>query len=101
MIEETPWLRQAQNESQARRNVGILFDENRLNSEMEATLRKLTDMQLNDGRWPWFPGGHGDDFITLYIVTGFGRLRHLGLDTLRRPGGPLAGAAGCVDDGAV
>jgi uncharacterized protein YfaS (alpha-2-macroglobulin family) len=85
MIEETPWLRQAQNESQARRNVGILFDENRLTSEMEATLRKLTDMQLNDGRWPWFPGGQGDDFITLYIVTGFGRLRHLGLDLSPAP----------------
>ncbi len=80
MIEETPWLQQAMNESQARKNVGILFDENRLNNETEATLRKLTDMQLNDGRWPWFPGGMANDYITLYITTGFGRLRHLGVD---------------------
>src|SRR5215207_3300724 len=80
MIEETPWLRQAQNESQARRNVGILFDENRLNYETEANLRKLAEMQLNDGSWPWFPGGKGNDFITLYITSGFGRLRHLGVD---------------------
>jgi uncharacterized protein YfaS (alpha-2-macroglobulin family) len=85
MLEETPWLRQAQNESQARRNVGILFDENRLTSEMDSMLRKLTDMQLNDGRWPWFPGGQGNDYITLYIVTGFGRLRHLGLDLSPAP----------------
>jgi uncharacterized protein YfaS (alpha-2-macroglobulin family) len=80
MIEETPWLRQADSESQARRNIGILFDENRLNYETEATLRKLTEMQLGDGRWPWFPGGRGNDYITLYITTGFGRLRHLGAD---------------------
>jgi uncharacterized protein YfaS (alpha-2-macroglobulin family) len=80
MIEETPWLRQANHESQARRNVGILFDNNRLDNETDATLRKLTDMQLDDGRWPWFPGGPGNDYITLYIVTGFGRLRHLGGD---------------------
>src|SRR5208282_193259 len=79
-LEETPWIRQAQNESQARRNVGILFDDNRLNYETDATLRKLTEMQLQDGRWPWFPGGPGNDYITLYIVTGFGRLRHLGAD---------------------
>jgi uncharacterized protein YfaS (alpha-2-macroglobulin family) len=80
MLEETPWVRQAQDESQARRNVGILFDDNRLNYETDATLRKLTEMQLQDGRWPWFPGGPGNDYITLYIVTGFGRLRHLGAD---------------------
>jgi len=85
MLEETPWLRQGQNESQARRNVGILFDDNRLNYETDATLRKLTDMQLADGRWPWFPGGPGNDYITLYIVTGFGRLRHLGADIAVAP----------------
>jgi hypothetical protein len=78
MLEETPWLRQAQSESQARRNIGILFDDNRLDYETDATLRKLAEMQLEDGRWPWFPGGQGNDYITLYIVTGFGRLRHLG-----------------------
>jgi len=80
MLEETPWLRQAQNESQARKNVGILFDDNRLNYEMDATLRKLIELQLNDGSWPWFPGGQGNDYITLYITTGFGRLRRLGVD---------------------
>lgn len=80
LIEETPWLRQAQNESQARQNVGILFDDNRLSYETDATLRKLTQMQLGDGLWPWFPGGRGNEYITLYIVTGFGRLRHLGAD---------------------
>jgi hypothetical protein len=80
LIEETPWWRQARSESQARRNVGILFDENRLNYETERTLQKLTEMQLPDGSWPWFPGGRGNDYITLYITTGFGRLRHLGAD---------------------
>ncbi len=85
MVEETPWLRQAQAESQARRNVGILFDDNRLNSEMQATLRKLADMQFADGSWPWFPGGPRSDYITLYIAAGFGRLRHLGVDIQAAP----------------
>ncbi|MBM3891144.1 MAG: alpha-2-macroglobulin family protein, partial [Verrucomicrobia bacterium] len=80
MIEETPWLRQAQSESQARKNVGILFDANRLDNETERVLQKLTEAQLPDGAWPWFPGGRGNDYITLYITTGFGRLRHLGAD---------------------
>ncbi len=80
MLEETPWLRQAQSESQARKNVGLLFDDNRLNSELERASRKLTDAQLPDGAWPWFPGGAANDYITLYITTGFGRLRQLGAD---------------------
>jgi uncharacterized protein YfaS (alpha-2-macroglobulin family) len=36
-------------------------------------------MQYPDGSWPWFPGGRGDDYITLYIATGYGRMRHLGV----------------------
>lgn len=78
LLEETPWWRQAQNESQARKNIGILFDDNRLDAERQLTLRQLTEGQQGDGAWPWFPGGRGNDYITLYIATGFGRLRHLG-----------------------
>ncbi len=82
ILEETPWFRQAQAESQARRNVGILFDENRLDAEITRTLSKLAEMQLADGAWPWFPGGPPNDYITLYITTGFGRLRHLGVKNI-------------------
>ena len=79
LLEETPWVRQAQAESQARKNVGILFDENRLNAETAGLTNKLGQMQYADGSWPWFPGGRGDEYITLYITTGYARLRHLGV----------------------
>jgi uncharacterized protein YfaS (alpha-2-macroglobulin family) len=79
MLEETPWLRQAHAESQARRSVGILFEANRLDEETSRALRELSDMQLSDGLWPWFPGGPPNPYISLYITTGFGRLRALGV----------------------
>ena len=79
MLEETPWVRQAQAESQTRRNVGVLLDENRLNDETARAMQKLSQQQLEDGAWPWFPGGPQNDTMTLYIATGFGRLRHLGV----------------------
>src|SRR6266581_2029186 len=60
-LEETPWLRQAQSENQARRNVGILFDDDRLSLETDRALQKLAELQLADGSWPWFPGGQGND----------------------------------------
>ncbi len=80
LLAETPWVRQAQSESQTRRNLGVLFDDNRLNYELDKAQTKLADMQNGDGSWPWFPGGPANDYITLYITTGFGRLRHLGVD---------------------
>ncbi len=80
MIEETPWLRQANSESEARRNVGVLFDANRLNDESARILNQLAERQLNDGLWPWFPGGRPSEYISLYIATGFARLRHLGAE---------------------
>ncbi len=80
LISETPWLRQANAESQARRNVGILFQQGRLDTETARLIDKLEAMQLPDGMWPWFAGGRGNEYITLYITTGFGRLRHLGVD---------------------
>lgn len=79
MVEETPWLRDAMKESEARRNVGILFDDNRLNEETGRLMRKLADLQNPSGAWPWFPGGPDNEYITLYITTGFGRLRQLGV----------------------
>ncbi|MBI4025679.1 MAG: hypothetical protein HY360_11915 [Verrucomicrobia bacterium] len=85
MLEETPWHRQAQSESQARRDVGILFDDNRLEDETARTLKKLSEMQNENGMWPWFPGGRGNEYITLYITTGFGRLRHLGVNLSMDP----------------
>ncbi|MEO6006049.1 MAG: alpha-2-macroglobulin family protein [Opitutus sp.] len=79
LIEETPWLRQAQSETQARKNVGLLFDRNRLDDESARVLRALSERQASDGLWSWFPGGRPSEYISLYIMTGFGRLRHLGV----------------------
>ncbi|MCK5684909.1 alpha-2-macroglobulin family protein, partial [bacterium] len=79
LLEETPWVVQAKNETQAKKNVGILFEKNTLTSNLTSAFDKLEKMQLSAGAWPWFPGGRPSEFITLYVVTGFGKLRHLGV----------------------
>ena len=85
-LAETPWVRQAETESQSRRRVGILFDENRLQRETSRASAELTQRQRPDGAWSWLPGGPANDYITLYIVTGMGRLRHLGIELDTTPG---------------
>jgi len=79
LLQESPWVLQAKAESQAKQNVGLLFEDNRMRQELKQAVAKLEGMRLGDGSWPWFPGGRGNLFITLYIVTGMGRLRHLGV----------------------
>jgi uncharacterized protein YfaS (alpha-2-macroglobulin family) len=79
LLQESPWVLEAKAETQAKQNVGLLFDENRMRGELAGALLKLQMMQLSDGSWPWFPGGRGNEYITLYILTGFGRLKHLGV----------------------
>ncbi len=79
-LQETPWVLDAKNENEQKHHIGVLFEEARLEREIEAATKKLNNMQLGDGSFPWFPGGHGNSFITLYIMTGFGRLKHLGVD---------------------
>jgi uncharacterized protein YfaS (alpha-2-macroglobulin family) len=80
MIAESPWLADGKDESQARRNVGNLFDTNRMKNEIQKAANRLREMQLSDGAWPWFPGGRANDYLTLYITTGFGRLRKMGAE---------------------
>lgn len=80
LIAESPWLLAARDQSRARRHVGLLFDANRMRNELQKALGQLEEMQHSDGAWPWFPGGPANDYITLYVTTGFGRLRHLGVD---------------------
>ena len=63
----------------------MLFDDNRLDDELSRQMFKLSEMQLQDGAWPWFPGGAANEYITLYIATGFGRLRHLGVQVDTAP----------------
>ncbi|MEM9410778.1 MAG: alpha-2-macroglobulin family protein [Planctomycetota bacterium] len=79
LVAESPWLRRAKNESQSRRRVGNYFDPNRMTDEIRNATRQLQQLQFSDGSWPWFAGGRANDYITLYVTTGFGRLRHLGV----------------------
>ncbi|WP_299778335.1 MG2 domain-containing protein [uncultured Formosa sp.] len=81
LIEETPWLRDAQSETEQKKRIGLLFDMNTMSAKLQATKQKLERNQLGSGAWPWFAGGSENRYITQHIVTGFGHLQHLGLDT--------------------
>lgn len=78
ILEETPWVLQAQNETERKKRIGLLFELNNLARQQENSLRKLVEAQSPNGGWPWFKGGQDNRYITQYIVTGIGRLVKMG-----------------------
>ena len=83
LLEETPWVLQAQNETERKKRIGILFDLNRMSSELSGCIKKLEKLQRGNGGWPWFEGMPDDPYITQLIVTGFGKLNRLGIDAAK------------------
>ncbi len=79
LLQETPWVLEAKNEADQKRNIANLFNLNRMSKELERTVRELEIMQTPNGGFTWFKGMPDDRFMTQYIVTGIGRLMHIGI----------------------
>lgn len=77
LLQETPWVLDAQNENQQKKNIALLFDMVRMSREQESAFNKLKEMQGTNGGFTWFKGGVDDRYMTQYIATGIGHLRKL------------------------
>lgn len=89
LLEETPWVLEAQDQNERQKRVSLLFDLNKLKNEQVSTLKKLKDNQLDNGAWPWFKGMDESRYITQYVTSGLGHLQKLGItnpdpDMIRR-----------------
>lgn len=77
LIQETPWLRDAQSETEQKKRIALLFDLNKMTNELASAKRKLENNQMSNGAWAWFEGGKSNRYITQHIITGFGHLKQL------------------------
>lgn len=77
LLEETPWVLQAKNEAEQKRNIALLFDMIKMGEQLNSSYEKLKQMQSSNGGFVWFTGGPDDRYITQYIVTGIGHLKKL------------------------
>ncbi|MGB5499966.1 MAG: MG2 domain-containing protein, partial [Maribacter sp.] len=77
LIQETPWLRDAQSETEQKKRIALLFNLNKMKNEQTNALNKLNQNQMSSGAWAWFKGGRENRFITQHIITGLGHLNHL------------------------
>ena len=98
LIQETPWLRDAQSETEQKKRIALLFNLNKMKSEQEIALRKLENNQLSSGAWPWFKGGRENRFITQHIITGLGHLNHLSVTARQEETRMIKNAIQYLDD---
>ncbi|WP_053826793.1 alpha-2-macroglobulin family protein [Lascolabacillus massiliensis] len=78
LLEETPWVMEAKNESEQKEKLALLFDLNRSRNLTLTTIDKLTELQTTEGGWSWFKGFNPSVSITQYILYGFSQLKSLG-----------------------
>ncbi len=83
LLEETPWVLNADNEQERKHRIALLFDLNKMTDELNRAFQKLEKAQLANGAWPWFRGMRESRYITQHIVSGFGHLDKLNVKTIQ------------------
>jgi len=77
LLQETPWVLDAKNESEQRANIAKLFDSKSLDKNIASALKIIEKKQKPSGGWPWVEGMPESAYVTQYILGGLGRLRGL------------------------
>ena len=77
ILDETPWLREADSDTERRAQLIDLFNENLLNSRIGGTLQRLSQRQESDGGFAWFPGMRSSELMTRLVAIELTRLRNL------------------------
>ena len=83
LLEETPWVLNANSETETKRNLAVLLNLKRMEGELQKALSKTIKAQSNSGAWAWFPGMKDNRYITQHIVTGLGHLDVLGISDIK------------------
>lgn len=74
LLEETPWVLEARNETEQKQALHLLFDDNRNRNLRNTAITQLSRLQKEDGGWPWIEGMRSNTSITQWIAYGLGRL---------------------------
>ncbi|MDR0769195.1 MAG: hypothetical protein LBE71_04755 [Dysgonamonadaceae bacterium] len=70
LLEETPWVTEAQNETEMKQKLSLSFNDNRIDYLHNQALDKLRSLQTEDGGWTWFKGMSPSVPITQWILYG-------------------------------
>lgn len=79
LLEETPWVLDAKDETDQMKRLSLLFDLNNTKQLTETATRKLKELMDNsDKAWAWYKGFYPNRAITQYILHGYAKLQEVG-----------------------
>jgi len=77
LLNETPWVMDADRESDQRQRLADFFDENVINQRLTSAIQKMDKLQNGNGSWSWWPGMRGSFYMTVNICEMLARLNHM------------------------
>ena len=77
LLDETPWLSEAADETARKRNLALLLDVNAMDDRLQTAVRKLENLQGQDGGWSWYPGMESNRYTTTEMAKQLARLTAL------------------------
>lgn len=77
LLNETPWVLDADNETEQKQRMGDFFDENLMQNRLQQSLDKLRKLQRGNGAWSWWPEMPGSFYMTVSISEMLVRLNEM------------------------
>ena len=78
LLEETPWVLDAKDETEQMQRLSLLFDLNNTKQLTDVAIRKLAELQAYNDGWSWYKNMYPSRSITQYILYGFAELQLVG-----------------------
>lgn len=77
VLEETPWLLDADRESEQKQQLMGYFNESQINYRLADNLSRLSRLQNADGSFAWWKGMKGSPYMTMSVLQTLTRLNHM------------------------
>lgn len=77
LLQESPWMTEATNETEQMMMLSDLFDRNIMDSRISTSTERLARLQNTDGSWSWFNGMEGSYHVTATVVEHLAQLSKL------------------------
>ena len=77
LLNETPWVLDADNETEQKQRLADFFDENLMEHRLSDAVAKLNKLQRTDGSWSWWQDMPGSFYMTVAVSEMLVRLNEM------------------------